>query len=525
MLESLRKWATPPRQRLLWLALLTFLIVYFQNAPMIRQGFNLADESFLWYGARAILRGQVPIRDFMSYDPARYYWVAFIMWCVHGDGIIAMRIADIFLEFIAVFLTTALIARDLKFRNLPFILLVAVTATAWIAPIFKVADMMQTIILVAIFTWAADKPSVKRFLVLGIVTGFGAFIGRNHGIYGIFAGFLLLAYVWLDANRKEPLIKSFGAWVGGNFIGYLPGFAMLLIPGYAPQFWDAVMFVFRQGTTNIPQPVPWPWTPSPIPLNGALFAQRLSLGVFFVLVLAFAVGAPIGVFIARKKKFELPPIIVATAFLAIPYAHYAFSRADPTHMALGVYPVLIAILYGLSRTRAYIRYPLALITLGMSMIITAWFQPLLLPKVAPSMRWQDINIAGDALTVDWGTYQDCVMLEDLTSRYASHHQNILVVPFWPGAYPLLDRMSPISEIYVLFPQNEEFQQQQIEDIKKADPSLVVIYNLELDRRKDLLFSSTHPLVYQYIAKNYRKLNEKLADPRCIAFVRKNDPES
>src|SRR5687768_5291732 len=51
---------------------------------------DLADEGFLWYGVIRARVGEIPLRDFQSYDPGRYYWSA--AWSVvFGQGILGLR--------------------------------------------------------------------------------------------------------------------------------------------------------------------------------------------------------------------------------------------------------------------------------------------------------------------------------------------------------------------------------------------------------------------------------------------------
>ena len=58
------------------------------------------------------------------------------------------------------------------------------------------------------------------------------------------------------------------------------------------------------------------------------------------------------------------------------------------------------------------------------------------------------------------------------------------------------------DILPIFPSSAASQQTEIERIKAANPSFVMIDNSPLDGQDDLRFQNTHPIIDQYIRNNY-----------------------
>ncbi|HNN12261.1 MAG TPA: hypothetical protein PKL78_01795 [Anaerolineales bacterium] len=466
------------------------------------KGFNLADEGFLWYGVQRVMLGEVPIRDFMAYDPGRYYWSAAIMSALGGDGIMNLRFA------IAVFYLVGMNAGMLLFlrpneekeTDLPYFLVTGLILVMWIYPRFKVFDISVSILLIYALTRLIENPTRKRYFVTGFWIGLAAVFGRNHGIYGVAA--CLGVIMWLNLKRRLNFdwIKEWMAWIVGVVTGFLPAIFMLLfIPGFAGEFWQSIFFLFDQKATNLALPVPWPWRLNYATLPFMDGVHETLLGLYFISLLVFGALALSLVVYRRLKDKPVPAVLVASAFLAFPYAHYAFSRADLAHLTQGIYPLLIGCLAFFS-TQPFRRKWISALTLLLTGLLVMY-------PVQPG--WQcltgkcvAVEVSGDTLQVRPAVAREVAFLRDLADKYAPNGESFLATPYLPGAYALLERRSPMYENYAFFLRSEAFEREEISRIQASNPAFVLILDVPLDDREDLRFKSTHPLVNQYILENF-----------------------
>ena len=96
-------------------------------------GLQLQDEGYLWYGTQRVMLGEAPVRDFMSYNPRRYYWSAAIRSSMSKNGIIALRLAVSVFQAIGLFIFLFLV-----FRSTPVTIgqlsILVVTIVLWVYP-------------------------------------------------------------------------------------------------------------------------------------------------------------------------------------------------------------------------------------------------------------------------------------------------------------------------------------------------------------------------------------------------------
>lgn len=475
------------------------------------QGFNLWDEGFLWYGVQRVMVGEVPVRDFMAYDPGRYYWAAAFMGLWGDNGIMALRGAVAIFQAMGLFIGLALLVRSSERPNRLLWFLAVITLVVWMFPRHKLFDISLSIAMVGALSFLVHQPSSCRYFVTGLLVGLAAVFGQNHGVYGVAASVGVMAYLALRRENGPGLVKAFPTWAAGVVIGYLPVLLMLaLVPGFALAFWEGIRFLFEINATNLPLPVPWPWhVPfGQVPLVEA--ARGVLVGLFFIAIVAFGL---LGIAWAVRQRLHnklVVPALVASTFLALPYAHVAYSRAHVGHLAQGIFPFLIGAFVLLASQPAKIKWPFAALLCGASLLVMLPFQP----GWRCHARWKCVtaDVAGSKLKIDPGTASDLAMLNKLAEQFAPGDRTFVVTPFWPGAYAALGRRSPMWEIFALFPRRDAFQKAEIERIKAANPAFVMILDFPLDRRDELRFRNTHPMIDQYIRDHFEPLNGYTQNP-------------
>ncbi|MGO8971580.1 MAG: hypothetical protein ACLQDQ_18635 [Myxococcaceae bacterium] len=471
-----------------------------------RQGFTLWDEGFLWYGVQRVLAGEVPIRDFQAYDPGRYYFSAALMRLTGADGLMALRRTLLIPQGLALATVLSLLAAgDRKRAGFAALGVSAMTLGAWMIPRYRLFDLSVSIGLVCALTFLVRRPTRLSEFLAGLAVGLAACIGRNHGVYGLIASLGVLFYFSLNCQDWRALRQGCLFFLVGLIAGYLPLLLMLTsVQHFAPAFADSIKLLFEVKATNLPLPLPWPWRIRTlgVPLNESI--ESVLLGLFFVAMLLFGLAAALYVCAARLVEKPVQPLLVACAFVGLPYLHYTLSRADLSHVALGIFPMLIGILGIAMRAANPGRWLLLGLLCATSWGATIGRHPAWRCKTENACEW--VALGGDQLQVDRGTASDISLLRRLATELAPGDRAFFVAPFWPGAYAVLNAKSPTWEIYTPWRKSDAFQRREIERLAAAEPEFAVIVTVLLDGRDDLQYRNTHPLIEQYIEDNFQRVN-------------------
>lgn len=502
-----------------------FLAIAFVSTSFLWQGkigFNLWDEGYLWYGVQRVMAGEVPLLDFMAYDPGRYYWSAAALRIFQTERIDALRLAVAAFQAIGLAFALWLVApkkTNPPLQNFVFTAVSGIILMLWMFPRHKLFDISISIILIANLQILLQLPNPKRFFWTGLCTGLAAVFGRNHGVYAVFGSLVIFTWIFLTPSDRLEFWKKIALWATGVLSGFSPIlFMSMIVPGFAESFVESILFIFEQKTTNLPLPTPWPWSANFNISTLEYSIRNFLIGIFFIAVALFAVASLFWIFWRRGRGFQVSNTIVASSAMAVPYAHFAYSRADIGHLALGIFPLIVGSLVYFGSLRGLWKWLGTIMLLLSSAWVMLFFHPGWQCRVI--LQCTTVEISGSQLLIDPTTAGDIQLLRQLVEENSPNGQNFITTPVWPGAYALFNRKSPMWAIYALWTRTNKAQELDIERIKKADPQFALIFDLALDGREDLRFQNTNPLINQYILENFDRI-EISANPAYQIFRRKN----
>lgn len=447
-------------------------------------GLNLWDEGFLWYGAQRVLHGEVPLRDFQSYDVGRYLWSGGWLALLGSDGIVALRFGNAVLAALTGAIAARLL-RDGERRSAAFTALAVVAVSLFVLLRAEgTSDAFAAVLQVGALARALAVPGDRRrWLGAGAALGIATAIGINHALYGTLGLALAAVHLWRRGLRRE-LARGVGPVIAGVVLGYLPVLvAFLTIDGFAAAFVDSIRMLFEWGTTNLELPL----VPRSPPLAALVF---VATGFWLVGISILAV--------APRSALAGRPAFAAAVLMGIPYAHYATSRADLEHVAVSVLPIVVAACT--MRWRKAPRLPHLRTAVLAAVVGLAGL--LVLPRQPGRWAWEGwpleaTTIRGERVRLKPWEAAEVRLVRTMAARYPAGRA-FYAAPYWPGAYAVQGARSPTWEIYALFPSTRVRQAREQERLDAADIAFALVSDARVDGRSDLGFGRTHAGIVDWL---------------------------
>ena len=481
-----------------------------------RYGFNWGDEGWLWYISQRTALGNVPLRDFFSYDPGRYYWSAAVFKLLGRSGFFEQLLANYLFAVIGLAVTYLAMFRAGLSRSwrISILLLLGIMLGF---PRHKIYEQTLSLICVSAIAFLFAAPQrLKRWLLLGVVIGFAAFVGRNSGVFCSIA--VVIAYVLLRIRGEAPpLTRALGVVAAGIAIGYSPLiFIIVGVHGFASPFWQSILMTPHWAWSL---PVPFPWRVHLRGLHGLdlLQARAVSwLCVAVPLTYAFFLWRTVR---SRAEFHGAEWLSVAASAAGVGFLIHAFYTADFFHIAQGVVPFVIAAgAFSAHLWRIAARRWSMAVFCGLVFLVLATWLPLeplvqhLRTKRDAQESVEQIRIDGRLFEVDAAQAAVMKTIEAAFRQCGPGDGKFMAAPYYPGLYAFLDTRAPFWDTYYLWPRSDQVQQAHIDALQQNRTALILL-NPEsaMNGRVNLELVRTYPRLVEYITAHYQRSNAKLPD--------------
>jgi hypothetical protein len=456
----------------------------------------VADEGYLWYGGLRLVAGELPLRDFRSYEPGRYLWCALPMARL-GGTLPVLRAAVHAFYLLGLFAALC----GLRGSGLDWTALVlsALTLGAWAFPQNKLFEPAMSLLAFAAFLAFTASPAPASAAGAGAIVGLALVFGFNLFLYCGAALALLLGHALVTGAAPSSLL----AWLSlGAALTALPFLVPLAgAPGFRRAFVERrITRVLSRRTANLPLPMPWPWRPATLQMRWLPGWRNKAIGVLFVLLPVLPWLWLLG-WALRPGSGPLRPDAAALAAAALGAFtwHHAYSRADLPHLAQSIAPVLLLLLLGAGRSPAPAL--LALLLAGASLLLLVPLQPSADRRRRPAaFSRRELPAGRVTLTPEQNGLIDC--LASLRAAGAAAARPVLAVPNLAWLYPMLGLKAPVYDTYCVWPATPQEQARMIDELERSGAPIAVVADSPFDGSEGLRFSRTHPEVFRHLKDNF-----------------------
>jgi hypothetical protein len=500
----------------LWNVLLLAIVLGGASfAIQARTGINLADEGFLWYGVQQTVRGKVPLRDFQSYEPGRYYWSAAGM-ILFGKGLVALRLSETLFQILG--LWVGLLAATRIAHSWGLLISVGAMLTLWMVPSHKLFDHVLLLFGIWLACRVVEDSSPARIFTAGFFIGLCFVFGRNHALYNFLAQACLL--VFLSLKLPFPLsISQIGLWFGGILLGLVPTIMMFIcMSGFFTSYIEPIRMISRQGA-NLSLPIPWPWRVMP---NSPTDVMQFLLGILLIALPMGYLAAIVASLVMRPQAVQNHSLLIGCAFMGVFYLHHAFSRPDFSHLAQVIHPFTLGVLALLSffDTRQ-LYYWIVTVLLIANGAFTVGRQMPLYQRLTSRIPWVPCD-AGGKIFVAPSTARLVACLRRFSIETMGSRDGVIMAPFMPALYSIMNRESPLWQLSFLFPATAEDQQAMIRDLNVRNVNWAIISDVPMDKREDRRFSATHRVLWQYLIENFEPVENDCL-PKVMKMLHRKHP--
>lgn len=472
-------------------------------------GIDLSDEGYLWYGVIRTAAGDLPLRDFQSYDPGRYLWSA--AWSLAlGQGIVSLRLSLAIFQVIG--LSCGLLAARRISTHPASQAFFGLVLLLWAYPRHKLFESSMAMINVYIATRVMERPTPRTIFVCGVIVGLCATFGRNHGLFYAVGQLAVLLLVFLRARPARPL-HLLWCMGGGIVLGYLP---VLILVALAPGFAEGFFASLRQLGT-MPRPIPWPWLIAGAPYQSALhFSTSWLTSICY---LALALGYPVILLVALRRRGEPmngQTILYACACIGAGNAHHAFNRADVPHLAQAIHPFILGMLAlpmalrWSTRGIASIWGSVALITVTMSLYMHRQSIAALFPTAVSGPGYTTLYVGEDRLQLPKRVAEELSAVEVAIRSRVPADEPLFILPYRPLYYPFLDRQAPTWGIFFLRAGQGESDAEMIRKLEEKGVDWILLTNGDIADIPPL--TQIRPLLMSHIQSKFRPVPHPLLGP-------------